>query len=124
VTACPVCAQPVCRCDPQKLAEKVLARHPLQYGYRAGEREPIFDPGDDATVGERYNRCPVCEEWSPCSVRVVLDALVALAASGAEAAARERHAYATALAAEGIDPEQWFAAHDALAASEEEAATP
>jgi hypothetical protein len=53
--------------------------HPLEYGFRrvpwAGSGgEIVYDPGDDATVVERYRRCPACEEWSPCAVRVASDA--------------------------------------------------
>ena len=59
--------------DEQTLAgaiERLQRHHPLQYGYRGNEI--VFDPGDDPTVQERYNRCPVCEQWSPCDVRVLL----------------------------------------------------
>ncbi len=44
-----------------------LRNHPMQYGYKNGQI--MFEPGDDPEVDERYNRCPTCEEWSPCSVR-------------------------------------------------------
>jgi hypothetical protein len=55
--------------DSQDLtAEELLAQHPLQYGYRHGW-QLVFDPGDDPAVVERYNRCPTCEQWSPCDVR-------------------------------------------------------
>ena len=41
------------------LTERLLERHPLRYG----------------KPGEMYERCPVCEEWSPCDVRRAADRL-------------------------------------------------
>jgi len=41
--------------------------HPLQYGFRG--RALVLNPGDDRSVVERNNRCPTCEQWSPCDVR-------------------------------------------------------
>lgn len=32
--------------------------------------------------GEEYARCPTCEEWSPCRVRMLADALLACYHSG------------------------------------------
>jgi hypothetical protein len=52
--------------------DDTLRDHPLQYGYRNGVL--VFDPGDDPTVIERYNRCPTCEQWSPCDVRKAWEA--------------------------------------------------
>jgi len=55
-------------------ADRIRRKHPLQYGYRG--RNIVYDPGDDPTVGERYNRCPNCEQWSPCDVRELLQAVL------------------------------------------------
>lgn len=54
--------------------DRIRRNHPLQYGYRG--RDIVFDPGDDPTVGERYNRCPNCEQWAPCDVRELLEAVL------------------------------------------------
>ena len=54
-----------------RLRAQVEADHPLSYGYRAGAK--VINPAaDDRTVVERYARCPTCEEWSPCSVRIAV----------------------------------------------------
>ncbi len=62
----------------ERAAQRIIdyGHHPLQYGFRPGERKAIYDPGDDGTVVERYNRCPNCEQWSPCDVRVVAEAVL------------------------------------------------
>lgn len=43
-------------------------RHPIQYGYRGNDI--VLNPGNALDVHERYNRCPTCEQWSPCDVRI------------------------------------------------------
>lgn len=53
------------------LIDRIRRHHPTQYGFRGSEI--VYEPGDDPTVTERYNRCPVCEQWSPCDVRELLD---------------------------------------------------
>ena len=54
--------------------EYIRSKHPLQYGYRDYmARDAVYDPGDDPTVIERYNRCPNCEQWSPCDIRKLLE---------------------------------------------------
>ena len=58
------------------VADRLRRKHPLQYGSRG--RDIVYDPGNDPTVGERYNRCPTCEQWSPCDVRVLLEAVHSL----------------------------------------------
>lgn len=59
------------------MVERLRSRHPLQYGYRDQDsQEIVFDPGDDPTILDRYNRCPTCEEWSPCDVRQLLEAVL------------------------------------------------
>lgn len=56
------------------MVERLRSRHPLQYGYRDQDsQEIVFDPGDDPTILDRYNRCPSCEQWSPCDVRQLLE---------------------------------------------------
>jgi hypothetical protein len=50
--------------------DRLRRHHPLQYGYRNGEI--VYEPGDDATVVERYDRCPICEQWTPCDVRALV----------------------------------------------------
>jgi hypothetical protein len=49
--------------DPTDIVERLVASHPLAY-----ESKP----------GESYNRCPICEEWSPCDVRKAADEIVKL----------------------------------------------
>jgi hypothetical protein len=51
---------------------RIRSHHPLQYGYRIGDTKAVYDPCEDATVTKRYNRCPKCEQWSPCDVRELL----------------------------------------------------
>lgn len=61
---------------------EALFGHPLQYayvgrtyvadsnGYTDDEVRQIA--GHEGAIGlpvERYNRCPTCEQWSPCKVR-------------------------------------------------------
>lgn len=56
-----------------------LAEHPLQYAYcgneYVGHTENMTDEqvrkqaGTTFPLVERYNRCPRCEQWSPCDVR-------------------------------------------------------
>lgn len=75
--------------------ERVSRRHPLQYGYRG--RDIVCDPGDDPTVGERYNRCPNCEQWSPCDIRGLLDAV-----TSTELLLQE------ALSIDGAQHKQWY----------------
>lgn len=58
---------------PPELIQRLKRMHPLQYGYLPGSDDPVFDPGDDPNVTERINRCPVCEQWSPCDVRELID---------------------------------------------------
>lgn len=55
--------------------------HPLQYALLGWAYVGNTENLDDATVRalaeepfhsiERYNRCPTCEQWSPCDVRRV-----------------------------------------------------
>lgn len=33
------------------------------------ERQQLARPGPNFLRTERYNRCPTCEQWSPCDVR-------------------------------------------------------
>lgn len=42
-----------------------------------------FHPAQYEIEGERYNRCPTCEEWSPCRVRMLADACAGLELRGA-----------------------------------------
>ena len=56
-----------------------MAAHPLQYAYCRNVYVPNTEDMSDEDVRravggvglpvERYNRCPVCEQWSPCDVR-------------------------------------------------------
>ncbi len=57
-----------------------LIDHPLQYAYCRNVYVPNTEDMSDEDVQqtvpgglglpvERYNRCPVCEQWSPCDVR-------------------------------------------------------
>ena len=68
--------------DPQYLAAEALYGHPLQYalvgGVYVGGTQDMDDAAVRAEAGpsgvagltvERYNRCPTCEEWSPCDMR-------------------------------------------------------
>lgn len=51
--------------------ERIIANHPLQYGFRGNE--VVFDErGEHLDLTERMNRCPTCEQWSPCDVRELL----------------------------------------------------
>jgi hypothetical protein len=52
--------------------------HPLQYAFCGnvyiGDTENLTDPEVRAKTRQqgavdRYNRCPTCEQWSPCDVR-------------------------------------------------------
>lgn len=64
----------------RECAEELFG-HPMQYAYiggiYVGDTEDASDedvrrvaglPGSGLHV-ERYNRCPTCEQWSPCDVR-------------------------------------------------------
>jgi hypothetical protein len=66
--------------DHNALLARVTRRHPLQYGFRPGQTEAWIntEQNDDPVVTERYNRCPTCEEWSPCDVRTLVAELRAL----------------------------------------------
>jgi hypothetical protein len=44
----------------QQAIETLLESHPLEYTPKKGES---------------YRRCPACEQWSPCDVRIVIEAL-------------------------------------------------
>lgn len=45
--------------------------HPLQYGFDE-QRNLYHAPYPDGVkIVEAYNRCPNCEEWSPCETRKV-----------------------------------------------------
>lgn len=52
-------------------AQSALQQHPFQYGFIGRvmilHTEDVLDP----RVGERFNRCPVCEQWAPCDVRKI-----------------------------------------------------
>lgn len=58
------------RADPGT-QDRIRRMHPMQYGFRG--KEIVYDPGDDPTITDRYNRCPTCEQWSPCDVRKALE---------------------------------------------------
>lgn len=49
-----------------------LKNHPLVYAMVSNKT--IYDPAD-SVGGERYRRCPNCEQWSPCDVRLILTGL-------------------------------------------------
>lgn len=56
--------------------EWLIQRHPMQYGFHP-DREPgdnyvNTEQNDDPAITERYNRCPECEQWSPCDVRLLV----------------------------------------------------
>jgi hypothetical protein len=46
----------------QQAIDTLLESHPLSYSY--------LDNG----VPESFTRCPVCEQWSPCDVRILIEA--------------------------------------------------
>jgi hypothetical protein len=50
--------------DPEvaEAADRLTGRHPIRYQLS----------GDDSV----WKRCPTCEQWSPCDVRVLMDAAV------------------------------------------------
>lgn len=54
-----------------------LADHPMSYGWQKtplGE-VVVYNPApDDELVRERMARCPTCEQWSPCDVRMMEEA--------------------------------------------------
>jgi len=70
----------------QAMAERTYG-HPLQYalvgalavyvgtaGAMTDDEIRAAVPGIGASAKvERYNRCPTCEQWSPCDVRTALD---------------------------------------------------
>jgi hypothetical protein len=74
--------------------------HPLQYAYiGTGPHDPMVvgteDQSDEqvrarvaaqgmGAVVERYNRCPTCEQWSPCDVRAARETARLSAQSDAE----------------------------------------
>jgi hypothetical protein len=66
--------------------------HPLQYGFDDLGRyfSPDPAPGRIASGG-RFNRCPTCEQWSPCTVRE------RVAQARADGAAEEREQIAAEL---------------------------
>ncbi|MCP4960201.1 MAG: hypothetical protein GY925_13150 [Actinomycetia bacterium] len=64
------------------LTGRLRDAHPLQYGWLAASpREMVMhtETVPDGIV-DRMNRCPVCEQWSPCDVRGALDRITALEA--------------------------------------------
>lgn len=56
---------------------RVKQRHPMQYGFLGKlmimHTENVVD--ERMPPSERFNRCPECEQWSPCDVRMVADEL-------------------------------------------------
>jgi len=55
------------------LIERLRGCHPIQYGWRSGEIVLHTENDADPIITERMNRCPVCEQWSPCDVREAAD---------------------------------------------------
>lgn len=56
--------------DITQVAARVLDGHPLTYGYLHGDLVVLDDHEKDyPEVRERYDRCPLCEQWSPCDAR-------------------------------------------------------
>ena len=47
--------------------------HTIQYGWLDGEIVRHTEDDDNPNIRERMNRCAVCEQWSPCDVRMLLD---------------------------------------------------
>jgi hypothetical protein len=60
---------------PQELIIRVKSRHPIQYGFLGKLMIVNTENVVDERMTERFNRCPVCEQWSPCDVREVADLL-------------------------------------------------
>lgn len=57
-------------------ARRLLGTHPLSYGFRAGKL--VLDPDpNDGLVRDRMARCHVCEQWSPCDVRILTSVVLA-----------------------------------------------
>jgi hypothetical protein len=53
-------------------AAKANPDHPLQYAIK-GHPNTVTTMHTENDIrrdlGERFNRCPTCEQWSPCDVR-------------------------------------------------------
>ena len=64
------------------MINRLISNHPLQYAYESETDELIYNTGNTPTpegkTWERFNRCPVCEQWSPCDVRALITAYEAL----------------------------------------------
>lgn len=62
--------------DLRAAAERVIRRHPMQYGYKGRLVILHTENVEDPTITDRMNRCPECEEWSPCDVRSIAQAVL------------------------------------------------
>jgi hypothetical protein len=63
---------------PQELIIRVKQKHPIQYGFLGKLMIINTENVVDERMTERFNRCPECEQWSPCDVREVADRLEAM----------------------------------------------
>lgn len=63
------------------LVRDLRRTHPLQYGWRYGEVVRHTENDPDPYIVDRMNRCPVCEQWSPCDSRKAADEIERLQAS-------------------------------------------
>ncbi len=62
------------------LTDRLRDAHPLQYGWLAASPREMVMHTESVPDGivDRMNRCPVCEQWSPCDVRGALDRITTL----------------------------------------------
>lgn len=51
------------------IRETIDICHPIQYGFDDLGNIYHFPYPENIKIIETYNRCPNCEQWSPCDVR-------------------------------------------------------
>jgi hypothetical protein len=61
----------------EDLIARVVDNHPLQYAFESTTNEIVYHTENTDTpkhtLWDRFDRCPKCEQWSPCDVRRLVE---------------------------------------------------